>query len=221
VRVRPEIAVAGVAAFWGSIGLIVREVPEPATVIVFVRVAVAAAGLAVWMRWVRAPRPDEPALFAHRTVRAGLQGVILACHWVALFAAFQRAPVGTVLLVTYLAPVLVAVVAPRLLGERAQPAVLIALGVAVVGCILVLGPGASGAPAEGIVLALVAAVLLAILIVNAKILSRYHDAVRLAFLQVAVATVAGGVLIMVAGLLVVRAGGDAGPPATASVPRYH
>lgn len=286
------------AAFWGSIGLIVREVPEPATVIVFVRVAVATVGLAVWMRWLRTPKPDESKLFAHRPVRSGLQGVLLACHWVALFAAFQRAPVGTVLLVTYLAPVLVAFVAPRLLGERAQPAVLVALGVAVAGCVLVLGPGASGAPAEGIALALVAAVLLAVLIVNAKILSRYHDGVRLAFLQVAVATlallpvvlvdnegwpsassmawlvvlglvhtaaalvvyfqalaqipatsvsvlaylepaagvlfawwilneqpspatIAGGVLIMMAGLLVVRAGGDPGPPVTASVPRYH
>jgi drug/metabolite transporter (DMT)-like permease len=203
-----------------------------------------------------------------------------------------------VLLVTYVAPVLVALVAPRLLGERVQPAVLAALGVAVVGSMLVLGPGASGAPAAGIALALVAAVLLAVLIVNAKILSRYHDGVRLAFLQVAVATatllpvvavdndgwpspvslgwlvvlglvhtaaalvvyfqalgripatsvsvlaylepaagvlfawwilseqpsvatIIGGGLIMVAGLLVVRAGGDSGPPATASVARYH
>ena len=298
VRVRPELAVAGVAGFWGSIGLIVREVPEPAAVIVFARVAVAAAGLGVWMRWLRSPRPAEPALFAHRPLRSGLQGVILACHWVALFAAFQRAPVGTVVLVTYVAPVLVAAVAPRLLSERVQPVVLVALGVAVAGSVLVLGPGASGAPADGIALALVAAVLLAVLIVNAKILSAYHDGVRLAFLQVAVATatllpvvlvdndgwpslaslgwllllglvhtaaalvvyfhalaqipatsagvlaylepaagvlfawwalneqptvamIVGGGLIMLAGLLVVRAGGDAGPPATSSVPRYH
>jgi drug/metabolite transporter (DMT)-like permease len=290
--------VAGVAAFWGSIGLIVREVPEPATVIVFARVVIATVGLGVWMRWLRAPKPDEPALFAHQPIRSGLQGVILACHWVALFAAFQRAPVGTVLLVTYVAPVLVALVAPRLLGERVQPEILVALGVAVVGSVLVLGPGAAGAPAAGIALALVAAALLAVLIVNAKILSRYHDGVRLAFLQVAVATavllpvvavdndgwpslaslgwlvvlglvhtaaalvvyfqalaripatsagvlaylepaagvlfawwilneqpsvatIAGGGLIMVAGLLVVRAGGDAGPPVTASVARYH
>lgn len=289
---------AGVAAGWGSIGLIVREVPEPASVIVFARVAIAAVGLGVWMRWVRAARPDEPALFAHHPLRAGLQGVILAAHWVALFAAFQRAPIGTVVLITYVAPVLVAIAAPRLLGEIVPRVVLVALGVAVVGSVLVLGPGASGAPASGIALALVAAVLLAVLIVNAKILSRHHDGVRLAFLQVAVATVtllpvvavdndgwpsraslgwllllglvytaaalvvyfqalaripatsaavlaylepaagvvfawwllseqpsaatiAGGLLIMFAGLLVVRAGDDAGPPVTASVARYH
>jgi drug/metabolite transporter (DMT)-like permease len=298
VHVRPEWAVAAVAAGWGSIGLIVREVPEPATVIVFARVAVATVGLGVWMLWLRRPRPDQPSLFAHHPVRSGLQGVILAAHWVALFAAFQRAPVGTVVLITYVAPVLVALVAPHLLGERAPRAVLVALVVAVVGSLLVLGPGAAGAPASGIALALVAAVLLAVLIINAKILSRYHDGVRLAFLQVAVATatllpvvlvdndgwpspasvawlvvlglvhtaaalvvyfqalaripatsasvlaylepaagvvfawwilseqpsaatVAGGLLIMLAGLLVVRAGDDAGPPVTTSVARYH
>lgn len=294
MRLRPELAVAGVAAFWGSIGLIVREVPEPATVIVFARVAIASMGLGLWMRYRRPRKRDEPGLFAHQPVRSGLQGVILAGHWVALFAAFQRAPVGTVLLVTYVAPVLVALVAPRLLGERAQPAVLAALGLAVLGSLLVLGPGASGAPATGIVLALIAAALLAVLIVNAKMLSKFHDGVRLAFLQVTVAmatllpvvaidndgwpsaaslgwllvlglvhtaaalviyfqalaqmpatsagvlaylepaagvlfawwvlseqpspaTVAGGLLIMVAGLLVVRAGGDAGPTVTAAV----
>jgi drug/metabolite transporter (DMT)-like permease len=189
VRVRPEVAVAAVAAGWGSIGLIVREVPEPATVIVFARVCIAAVGLWLWMRVRSPPRSPQPPFFAHHPVRAGLQGVILAGHWVALFAAFQRAPVGTVVLITYLAPVLVALVAPRLLGERVPPAVLVALGVAVAGSVLVLGPGASGAPASGVVLALIAAVLLAVLIVNAKILSGYHDGVRLAFLQVAVATV--------------------------------
>jgi drug/metabolite transporter (DMT)-like permease len=298
VRSRPEIAIAAVAAFWGSIGLIVREVPEPATVIVFARVAIATVGLGIWMRWFRTPRTDEEGFFAHHPVRAGLQGVLLACHWVALFAAFQRAPVGTVVLVTYVAPVLVALVAPRLLGERAPRLVLVALVIAVVGSILVLGPGASGAPRSGIALALVAAVLLAVLIINAKLLSGHLDGVRLAFLQVAVATavmfpvvalagsgwpsarslawmvvlglvhtaaalvvyfdalaripatsagvlaylepasgvlfawwllaerpspamVMGGALIMVAGLLVVLAGGDAGARTTTSVARYH
>ena len=289
---------AAVAVGWGSIGLIVREVPEPATVIVFARVSVAAAGLGLWIRFVRTKKPGEPGFFEFRPRRAASQGVILAAHWVALFAAFQRAPVGTVVLITYVAPVIVALVAPRLLDERASPAVLVGLAVAVVGSVLVLGPGASGAALSGVVLSAVAAILLAVLIVNAKILSRHLDGVRLAFLQVTVAaavlvpvvavdadgwpdgasiawllllglvhtaaglvvyfwalaqmpatsvgvlaylepaagvafawwllseqpspaTIVGGLLIMTAGLLVVRAGDDAGPPATASVARYH
>lgn len=289
---------AAVAAGWGSIGLIVREVPEPATVIVFARVGIASVGLAVWLRWMRPSRNGQAGLFEHRPRRAASQGVILACHWVALFAAFQRAPVGTVVLITYVAPVLVALVAPRLLGERVERIVYAALGVAVVGSVLVLGPGATAASTSGVVLSAIAAVLLAVLIVNAKLLSEHLDGMRLAYLQVTVATVVlvpvvvldnegwpstgsigwllllglvhtaaglvvyfyglarmpatsvsvlaylepasgvlfawwllseqpsiativGGVLIMVAGLLVIRSGADTGPPATASVARYH
>lgn len=188
VRVRPELAVAGVAAVWGSIGVIVREIPEPATVIVFARVAIAAAGLGVWMSL----RPGGTAwtgLFTHRPARTVSQGVILAAHWVALFAAFQRAPVGTVVLITYVAPVLVAMTAPRLLGERVSSRVLVALAVAAVGAVLVLGPGTEDAEGVGVLLAAIAAVLLAVLVINAKILSRQLDGVRLAFVQVSVATV--------------------------------
>ncbi|MEL7208125.1 MAG: DMT family transporter [Actinomycetota bacterium] len=166
--VRPEVAVAAVAAGWGSIGLIVREVPEPATVIVFARVAIATVGLGFWMRVVRSPRADEVGLFERRPWRAASQGVILAAHWVALFAAFQRAPVGTVVLITYVAPVLVALVAPRLLDEHAPRSVLAALGLAVVGSALVLGPGAEGASASGVLLAVVAALLLAVPIASTR-----------------------------------------------------
>lgn len=191
MRVRPELSVAGAAVLWGSIGLIVREVPEPAVVIVFARVSIASAVLGLWLLATRRRRPAVlHPLLSVRPARTLVQGVLLAAHWAALFAAFQRAPVGTVVLVTYVAPAIVALVAPRILGERVPPVVLVALAMAMVGAVLVLGPGADGVSTSGLALSVTAAVLLAALIVNAKLLSEAYGGVRLAFIQVLVASVA-------------------------------
>jgi drug/metabolite transporter (DMT)-like permease len=191
VRIRPELAVAAVATLWGSIGLIVREVDQPAVVIVFARVAIASLGLGAWLLASRRRREAVAhPLLSVRPARTLLQGVILAAHWAVLFAAFQRAPVGTVVLITYVAPALVAIAAPRILGEHVPRLVLAALGLAMAGAVLVLGPGATGAPASGLILSVIAAVLLAVLIINAKLLSESYGGLRLAFVQVLVAAVA-------------------------------
>ena len=143
-RPAPALTVAMVAALWGTIGVIVRHVDLPAAAIVASRVWVASVVLGLWL--AVADVPGAP-LLRHRPARTVLAGVVLAGHWVALVEALQRAPIGTVLLLTYLAPVGVAVAAPRALGEVVGRATVTALALGVAGMALVVLPGGDGGPA--------------------------------------------------------------------------
>lgn len=194
-RPPPAPTVAIVATLWGTIGVIVREVDLPAVAIVASRVWLAAAVLGAWLV-VR----DVPgaSLLRHRPGRTVAAGVVLAGHWVALVEALQRAPIGTVLLLTYLSPVAVAVAAPRALGEVVGRTTVVALALGVAGMALVVLPGGGEGPdagAGGIVLAGVAGASLALLTILSKPLSEAYGGVRLAFLEMAIA---GAVLAPVA-----------------------
>ncbi len=146
--------VAAIAAAWGFIGVIVRWVELPAVAIVVSRCWIAV--LVLGARWlVLRHRGDRRSLVpTHRRIVL-LLGVLLAVHWCALVAAQQRAPIGTVLLITYLAPVVVTVLAPRVLGEVVPRTTVAALVVALAGTVLLARPTVDGW--SGIGLALVAA----------------------------------------------------------------
>lgn len=181
--------VAGVAVLWGSIGVVVRQVDLPAVAIVTARVWVASAVLAVWLV-VRGRDSPGARLFAWRRPLVVLAGLVLAGHWVALFAALQRAPIGTVLLVTYLAPVGVAVLAPAVLGERASRQVAVALALGVGGIALIASPSISSPDGPGLGLAVLSAALLVALSLLSKSLSRGYGGGQLALQELAVAAVA-------------------------------
>jgi drug/metabolite transporter (DMT)-like permease len=186
-QLAPELEVAGIAAFWGSIGLVVREIDLPAVAMVMFRVGIASAGIAAFLLL----RPDGRGwnLLPHRPLRTVVQGVVLAAHWALFFAAIQRAPLGTVVLIVYLAPLIIALVAPMVLGERLTRRVGLALVLALIGTALLVGPGSEGGEVTGLVEALLAAVLLAALFINAKVLAPEYGGLRLALAQCAVATV--------------------------------
>ena len=149
------LALAAIATTWGFIGLIVRQLDLPAVAIVAARCWLGAIGIGLglavyaWRTGARPPRPSRPWLTA-------ACGVLLAVHWLLLVAAQQRAPLGTVMLVMYLAPVLVAVLAPRVLGETVAPTTKLALVLAVAGLMLLARP-APGA-VDGFLLAVGAGV---------------------------------------------------------------
>lgn len=188
---RPELVVVAVGFLWGTIGVIVREVDLPAAAIVAVRVWVASLVLGGWLA-LRRDRIAGAALLSHRPLRSLAVGALLAGHWVALFAALQRAPIGIVLFVTYLAPVGVAVAAPRALGEAVGPRTVGALALGLAGAALLLGPAAGDASTSGLLLAGVAALSYVALMLVAKPLAETYGGLRLAFIEM---TVAGIVLV--------------------------
>jgi drug/metabolite transporter (DMT)-like permease len=179
--------VAGCATFWGSLGLVIREIDLSAVTLVTYRVGIATVFLAAWLLL----RPDAVGRrwVVFHPWRTLAQGVVLAAHWVLFFAALQRAPVGLVTLLVYLSPVLVAAASPAVLGEAVSRRVLGAIGLSLLGLVLLLGPGTEGVELTGIVYAVLAAVLLAGLILNARVLSPLYGGLRLSLAQVAVATV--------------------------------
>ena len=199
---RPALVVAAVAVGWGTIGPVVREVDLPAAAIVAGRVWVATLALGALLLW-RRDRIPGARLGSVAPRRLVLQGVLLAAHWVALVAALQRAPVGTVLLVTYLAPVGVAALAPTTLGERVPRRTVAGLGLGVAGVGLVASPSIGSPDAAGVGLAALAGALMVVLVLVAKSLAGAYGGVRLAFAQLAVASVA---------LVPVAAGAAWGPP---------
>lgn len=176
---------AAVAVAWGSIGVLVRWVALPSIALVFARVLIGSAGLGLYLL-VR-PGPTRSRLFAHRPLRTVATGLLLAGHWVALFAALQRAPIGTVILVTYLGPVLVAVAAPAVLGERVSLRLAGLVGIAALGCGLVAGPAAHGIAGTGLALSGLAAASYALLTLVGKPLAEHYGGIRLAFQQQLVA----------------------------------
>ena len=185
-RTRPYLVLLVVCSAWGTVGLVVRAVDLPGAAVAAGRVWTGAIGLGVVL-WIRRPPPLARA-DQHRG-RLVLTGALLAVHWLAFISALQRAPIGTVVLIVFLGPPLLAVAAPRVLGERSSPATLGALALAVAGFLLVAGPAVRSAGAAGVALAAFAAVSYVGLVLASKPLAQIYGGVRLAFLELVVASV--------------------------------
>lgn len=222
---RPYLLLGAVTAGWGTIPVLVGLVDLPSALIVAIRLWTAAIclGMVLAVGHWRARRGDNgaagasrprshrdrgtgpaaigtatarpPRLLSVQPVRCVLSAVVLGAHWLALFAAYKRAPAGTVILIVYLAPIGVAALAPRLLGEQLGHATVAALAAAVAGFALLAGPTVHSAGASGLVLSLSAAALFVVLIVLSKPLAEVYGGLRLAFLELAGA---GLVLVPVA-----------------------
>jgi drug/metabolite transporter (DMT)-like permease len=204
------LTLCAVTTGWGTIPVLAREVPLPASLLVAGRLWTASVCLAAIVWWrrrasrkaqastahagSRAQASGDPALFSIRPILCLTVGAVLAFHWLALFAAYKRAPAGTVILIVYLAPIGVAILAPVLIGERFGRHTAFALAVATAGFALLAAPTVRAAGATGLAYSLVAAVLFVFLIVLSKPLASAYGGTQLALMEM---TVAGLILIPV------------------------
>ena len=177
--------VAAVATLWGSVGVVIRQVELPAVALVSARIWLAAPALALFVR----ARQRGTITVGRPTGLLLANGVVLAAHWVSFIAALQRAPIGTVLLITYLAPIGIAALAPAVLGEVVSPRTKLALGVALGGIVLIAAPTLGGSSADGIALAFVTGALYVPLALLNKSLSDTHGGAGLALWQLLIAGV--------------------------------
>jgi drug/metabolite transporter (DMT)-like permease len=130
---RWNVAVAALAASWGLVSIIVRDVDLSAEALVFYRclfaVVALGAGLAV-ARELRALRRRS------NVVALGL-GTTLGVHWFLFFETIKRSSVVVAVLAAYTAPILVALLGPFVLPERRSAVAAAALLPATVGLALV------------------------------------------------------------------------------------
>lgn len=164
-----SLAVAGCAVAWGLVPLIVREVDLPPLALVFFRVALSALAIglvvAAARRSLRIPARAAPVL-----------GVLLAAHWGVYFTAIQETSVASAVLITYTAPVFVALIAPAAIGEHVPRSSVVALALSLAGAAAITLTGDSGdVRAFGVALAFAAAVSYAVLIVAVKRLAADTD----------------------------------------------
>jgi len=127
---------------WGSIGVLVRSTDMPASALIVARMSIAAAVVA--LLFARAPMLAE--LRDRRVLRLlVVMGAFSAATLLLFFLALRLTDVAIAMFLLFTGPVYVALLAPRLLGQRPDPVVYPAVGLALAGMAVMLLPGLLGA----------------------------------------------------------------------------
>ena len=148
---------------WGTLGIFRRYIPLSSGMLAFVRGAVGAAFLLVWLALRRQPVRWS---FPRRILLLLLfSGALIGVNWMLLFEAYNYTSVATATLCYYMAPVLVILASPLVLRESLPLRKILCVIVALAGMFFVSGAADGGLPgageARGIACGLAAAVLYA------------------------------------------------------------
>jgi drug/metabolite transporter (DMT)-like permease len=197
-RGRARAGLALIAAAWGGVAVIVREVSLPAESIAFWRVVIAAVAVLAGALATGRARDLLPRAGRRRLVALGL---VLAVHWSLYFQAIKLSSVPLAVLLTYTGPMFIALLAPALTGERPTwltwPA--LAAGTAGVAVVATDSSGALHANGEAVAAGLGAGVSFALLIIVGRVVSRQVPAHTFVFWETGVATVVLAPVALVSG----------------------
>lgn len=154
---------------FGTIGIFVRWIGLPSSVIALVRGAGGAAFLLLLARFRHAP--IDRAALRRRWQLLLLSAAMMSFNWITLFEAYRYTTVATATLCYYMAPIFVTLISPVLLKERLTARKLLCVFLALAGMVFVSGVPQSGLPgpseAKGILLALCSAALYAgVILIN-------------------------------------------------------
>lgn len=156
---------------FGTIGLFVRNIPLPSSVIALVRAFVGTLFLVVLLLAKR-ERPDFAAI--RRNIRIlALSGTAMGFNWILLFEAYRYTTVAVATLCYYFSAIFVIIASPFVLRERITPVKAVCSAIALIGMVLVSGvtEGGTGAFSPlGVAMGLGAAVLYAtVVLLNKKL----------------------------------------------------
>jgi RarD protein len=166
-----RLALIGAMTIFGTIGIFRRYIPLPSGAVAFIRSLMGALLLLIFLL---SKRQKLNILAIRRNlVPLLLSGACLGFNWVLLFEAYKYTSVAVATLSYYMAPILLILAAPLLLGERLTAKKGICAAVALFGMVLVSGVLEAGvknaAELRGIFMGLLAAVLYAgIILLNKK-----------------------------------------------------
>ncbi len=127
----------GAMFIFGTIGVFVRYIPLPSSMIALVRGLTGTLFLLLLLKVKKQPL-DKKAIRENLWVLC-LSGAFIGVNWILLFEAYRYTTVATATLCYYLAPVFVIVAAPLLLGEKNSLRKWLCVPVALAGMVLVSG----------------------------------------------------------------------------------
>lgn len=177
---RWNVAVAALAASFGLVSIIVRGVELDAAVLVFFRCLFAVPAIALALLLTR----RLFVLGRGRTVKAALLlGTTLGAHWFLFFQTIKLSSVAFAVLAAYMAPVVVALLAPVVLPERRSRVALAALVPAAAGLGLVALAGGDGVEVTPLaaLTGIGTALTYAALVIGTKAISAHVSAAGLTF----------------------------------------
>lgn len=207
---RWNLGLAGLAASWGLIAVLVAAVELGAEALAFLRLALAAvtlAAVAVVAGRARllAPGGRLPALC--------VLGVLQGAHWLLFFEAVKLGSVAVAVLTFYTAPVFVAVLAPAFLPERLSAVALGALVPGAAGTALIALSSPGGERVSGWALAAglgSAATYAALVVLSKRLLLERTPPLTVAFWDCLVGAAAVAPLLLVAGRILPSDSGEWG-----------
>jgi drug/metabolite transporter (DMT)-like permease len=164
-----RVALSGVA--WGTIPLVLRAADGDPWVKVFFRVFFAAIVVGGWMlasgRW-----RELASLGPKKWWQVISQGLLLMVNWLLFLSALDMTEVATAELLGYTGPVFVALLTPKVTGERFDRRILLPLVLSLAGIVIILAQHGlamrSGRQTLGALLAAASALTYAALLLRSK-----------------------------------------------------
>ena len=157
---------------FGTIGLFVRNIALPSSIIALVRGVI---GMSFLLLIISLQKKKLSKVSIQKNLKwLVLSGGFLGFNWILLFEAYRYTTVATATLCYYMAPILIILVSPIILKERLTLRKLLCVLAALLGVIGISGIIQSGLPTKkegtGILLGIAAAVLYAsVVLINKKI----------------------------------------------------
>lgn len=172
---------------FGTIGIFVRYIDMPSSVIATVRGALGAMFLILFIL-IRRQKMSADAIKRNLLVLC-ISGACVGVNWILLFEAYRYTTVATATLCYYMAPVFVVLVSPIFLKEKLTLKKSMCVVLAIIGMVLVSGVlgGNNSANLKGIIFGLLAATAYASVIVLNKFIKNI-SAYDMTIMQLGTAT---------------------------------
>ena len=203
---RWNLSVAGLAAAWGFISVIVADVSLDATVLVLYRLTLAAVSVLLLALAARRPHLLRPP---GRWRGVVVLGLVLGAHWTLYFLTIKLSSVVVAVVTVYTAPLFLAAAAPIFLPESRSRVALAALAPAVSGIVLIAVDGNGGGHVRplAVLTGLAAGATYAMLVVGTKRLrlESVHP-ITIAFWTYSVAALSVAPLLLVSGRVLPSSG---------------
>ena len=129
---------------FGTIGIFVRYIPLPSSLIALVR-AVVGVGFLAFVMLLKKQKPDKAAI-RRNLVLLLVSGAMIGFNWILLFEAYRYTTVATATLCYYFAPILVVLFSPFVTGDRLTGKKVFCVFLALAGMVFISGVIESGSP---------------------------------------------------------------------------